>query len=86
MQGRDDGSIPSTGSMKTLVFKNNEVIRIDGKCQFPDCVETATVIAHDRDRDVVEFYCEAHADQAADVGHPEYHVGCPNCGCWFGVN
>lgn len=72
--------------MKTLVFKNDEVIRFEGNCQFPDCSKEAIAIAHDRVRNVVEFYCEAHAEQVADLECPEYHVGCPNCGCGFGVN
>ncbi len=56
------------------------------KCQYPDCNEPATAIADDSEKRQVGFYCDAHAEKVADYNSPEYHVSCPNCGCYFGVN
>jgi hypothetical protein len=34
----------------------------------------------------LDFYCDTHAEVAAEQECPEYTVHCPNCGCRFGVN
>ena len=67
--------------MKTLVFKNDEVIRFEGNCQFPDCSKEAIAIAHDRVRNVVEFYCEAHAEQVAEIYRRDDKKGKQNSHC-----
>jgi hypothetical protein len=71
---------------KTLVLKDQDIVEINGKCQYPHCDKPATDIVEDRERQKVEFYCADHATDVVDHGRPEYNVSCPNCGCYFGVN
>lgn len=81
------GPIPASGIMNTIKLLNEQnLIDYPKNCQYPGCDKPATDIAEDRDRNVVDFYCDAHADQTVDSGRPEYRVSCPNCGCGFGVN
>jgi len=62
------------------------------ECQYKGCRKKAVVMAGGRDRSGkihptgVAHYCEPHAEEVADEGHPEYTVSCPNCECLFGVN
>lgn len=69
------------------------ITKIEGTCQYEGCGEPATEIAEGRrykGKPLVAhklgLYCEAHANLVSDEGTPEYVVGCPNCGCMFGVN
>ncbi len=70
---------------------NDVITKIEGKCQWDECEQSATTIAAgrrgiDRDGHPLGLYCDAHADIVIDEGFPEYHDSCPNCGCRFGVN
>lgn len=66
------------------------IVKIIGKCQYKKCDQDATTIACGRVVDdfgsELGAYCELHAEIVADQDNPEYNVGCPNCGCRFGVN
>lgn len=67
-------------------------IRKGDLCEYGtgSCHEPAVDIAHDRKRNSLGVYCNAHARLVAydgpDAGHPEYKEQCPNCGCMFGTN
>lgn len=61
------------------------ITKIEGKCQYEGCEADATAIAIGRVHPLGCF-CEAHAMAVSEEGKPEYEVGCPNCGCYFGVN
>jgi hypothetical protein len=56
------------------------------KCEWKGCRKNAIVLAWDNVDKVLLLCCEDHAYEAADRGHPEYVVNCPNCNCKFGVN
>ena len=69
------------------------ITRIKGTCQYEDCTLPATSIAcgrreYDQDAGHPEpaCYCDVHAAAVASERQPECWVGCPNCGCRFGVN
>jgi hypothetical protein len=57
-------------------------------CAEPGCNQKATTIATGRGSVAMplDFYCDTHAEVAAEQECPEYTVHCPNCGCRFGVN
>ena len=58
------------------------------KCQYTGCDESASCLAYGRDGEITYpiSCCEEHADIIANQENPEYVVGCPGCGCRFGVN
>ena len=61
------------------------------ECQYKGCRRKATALAASRYDTKqhpagVAHYCEQHADDVVEEGHPEYTVSCPNCECLFGVN
>lgn len=62
------------------------IIKITGKCQYPECDNKATHIAYGREEKEPKLYCDVHADVVCDQQSPEYVTSCPNCGCLFGVN
>jgi hypothetical protein len=65
------------------------------KCEYEGCEELAKYIAAGREARYyneggghpgVGLYCAFHSGVVMEEGMPEYTVGCPNCGCGFGVN
>jgi len=62
-----------------------KIAEVTGTCQYEGCSKEAEEIACGRERGLGCF-CEDHARIVTDEGNPEYTVGCPNCGCQFGVN
>jgi hypothetical protein len=70
------------------------ITRIEGTCRFEGCDKPATHVACGRvtsgggetGHPEPACYCEEHAEVVANEDYPEYAEGCPNCGCYFGVN
>ena len=59
---------------------------LDGMCWKPLCDSQGVTIVYDRVRKAFGWYCENHSEYVHRDTHPEYIVGCPACGCRFGVN